>query len=280
MDIIDSIDDMQNRSLALRAEGKKIGFVPTMGCLHEGHLSLVDLIKDQADVCILSIFINPIQFGKNEDLNKYPETLDNDIARCRERGVDFVFMPKKEAIYSDEFSSKVIESILSDRLCGKSRPTHFDGVTTVCVKLFNICQPHYVALGQKDAQQVSVLKKIIKDLNFPIHIKVGPIIREMDGLAMSSLNTYLNPDERRDALLLNQSNELATRLVKSGINDVEIILKEIRELLTSVGSIKIDYVEIVNKHTLEDESIVISEQSMLMLAVWVNEVRLIDNKVL
>ena len=145
---------------------------------------------------------------------------------------------------------------------------------------YKYCISFYVALGQKDAQQVSVLKKVIKDLNFPIHIKVGPIIREMDGLAMSSRNTYLNPDERRDALLLNQSNELATRLVKSGINDVEIILKEIRELLTSVGSIKIDYVEIVNKHTLEDESIVISEQSMLMLAVWVNEVRLIDNKVL
>ena len=280
MEIIGSIEDMQNRSLALRAEGKKIGFVPTMGCLHEGHLSLIDLIKDQVDVCILSIFINPIQFGKNEDLNEYPKTIDEDISLCRERGVGFVFMPKKEEIYGDDFSSKVMESILSDRLCGKSRPTHFDGVTTVCVKLFNICQPHCVALGQKDAQQVSVLKRVIKDLNFPIDIKVGPIIREKDGLAMSSRNTYLNPNERKDALLLNQSNELATRLVTSGIIDVKIILKQICELLTRVGSIKIDYVEIVNKHTLEAESIVVSEQSMLMLAVWVNEVRLIDNKVL
>ena len=280
MEIIDSIDEMQNYALSVKRQGKKVGFVPTMGCLHDGHLSLIHLIRDQADIVILSIFVNPKQFGENEDFEKYPKRIDEDIARCRENDVDILFIPSSEEIYVKGFSTTVSEDLFSNGLCGKSRPDHFNGVTTICSKLFNICQPDYLVLGQKDAQQVSVLRKIIKDLNFPIEVKVGPIIREDDGLAMSSRNTYLSESERKDARILSQSIELAKKLVSSGMNDVSEILNEVSSMIKAIETTKVDYLEIVNFTTMKKEKVVVSNQSILLIAVWVNNVRLIDNQIL
>ena len=280
MEIIDSIDEMQNYALSVKRQGKKVGFVPTMGCLHDGHISLIHLIRDQADIVILSIFVNPKQFGENEDFEKYPKRMDQDIAHCRENDVDILFIPSSEEIYVKQFSTTVSEDLFSNGLCGKSRPDHFNGVTTICSKLFNICQPDYLVLGQKDAQQVSVLRKIIKDLNFPIEVKVGPIIREDDGLAMSSRNTYLSESERKDARILSQSIELAKKLVSSGMNDVSEILNEVSSMIKAIETTKVDYLEIVNFTTMKKEKVVVSNQSILLIAVWVNNVRLIDNQIL
>ena len=280
MEIIGSIDKMQALSLEMKRVGKKIGFVPTMGCLHKGHLSLIDLLRGTVDVIIVSIYINPTQFGDGEDLDQYPRTLERDYSLCQERYVDVVFVPGNEKMYPHGFSSIVFEDIVSDRLCGTSRPTHFQGVSTICAKLFNICQPDYVALGQKDAQQVAVLKKMIKDLNFPIQVKVGDIIREESGLAMSSRNTYLNEEEKQSALVLKQSLELANQMVESGISDVDTIITKVCEMIKKTKAVEIDYVEIVDRDTMEVENKVLSGKSLLLLAVWVNKVRLIDNQIL
>ena len=186
MEIITSIEKMQKLSLKFKREGKKLGFIPTMGCLHEGHLSLVDLIAVKSDILILSIFVNPTQFGEGEDLEQYPRTFEEDVEESKAKGVDIIFAPKADEMYKFGFSTQISESNnISNRLCGKSRPNHFNGVVTVCAKLFNICQPDFVSLGQKDAQQVAVLKKLVNDLNIPLSIEVGEIIREHDGLAIA-----------------------------------------------------------------------------------------------
>ena len=229
MQIIHSVDEMQVLSQQLKEESKSIGLVPTMGYLHEGHLSLVDLVKDKVDCTIVSIFVNPTQFSKGEDLDKYPRNLEHDIELCRERGVSFVFVPEVTGMYLDNFSTSIEEQRISTVLCGASRPTHFRGVTLVCAKLFNICQPSIVVLGQKDAQQVVVLKRMIKDLNFPIEVLVGEIFREQDGLAMSSRNSYLTCEQRKDALLLSQSLQVGQDLVNNGFSDSSKIKERVGE---------------------------------------------------
>jgi len=205
MEVIRSATEMQSRAMALKKEGKSIGFVPTMGSLHAGHLSLVNLIKEQCDIVLLSIYVNPTQFGVGEDFEKYPRDLEKDLELCENRGVDLVFAPESTEIYQADASTFVIEESVGKGLCGNARPNHFRGVATVCAKLFNLCQPDKVALGQKDAQQVVVLKRIIRDLHFPIEVVVGPILREPDGLAMSSRNAYLESNQREDALLIFKS---------------------------------------------------------------------------
>ena len=227
MHIIHSIDEMQSLSEKLRKEGGKIGFVPTMGYLHEGHLSLVNLLKEQTDTIILSIFVNPIQFGKGEDLDKYPRDLDGDMKLCQERGVDIVFIPEGGEMYRKGHSTLIQEEKVSEGLCGKTRPSHFQGVTTICAKLFNICQPHTVALGQKDAQQVVVLKRMIEDLNFPIEVVVGDIFRENDGLAMSSRNSYLTSEQRSDSLIINRSLRAGQELVGQGVLNSDSITQAV-----------------------------------------------------
>ena len=280
MQIIHSIDEMQCLSEKLRQGGSKIGFVPTMGYLHEGHLSLVDLLKEQTDTVILSIFVNPIQFGKGEDLEKYPRDLDGDMKLCQERGVDVVFIPAGEEIYRDGHSTLIREEKVSQRLCGKTRPSHFQGVTTICAKLFNICQPHSVALGQKDAQQVVVLKRMIMDLNFPIEVVVGDIFREKDGLAMSSRNSYLTSEQRSDALFINRSLRAGQELVGQGTVNAESITQAVISTLRQAQSIRLDYVEVVDRNTMEPEQEIIPNQSMIVLAVWIGKIRLIDNLIL
>ena len=280
MQIIHSVDEMQVLSQQLKEESKSIGLVPTMGYLHEGHLSLVDLVKDKVDCTIVSIFVNPTQFSKGEDLDKYPRNLEHDIELCRERGVSFVFVPEVTGMYLDNFSTSIEEQRISTVLCGASRPTHFRGVTLVCAKLFNICQPSIVVLGQKDAQQVVVLKRMIKDLNFPIEVLVGEIFREQGGLAMSSRNSYLTCEQRKDALLLSQSLQVGQDLVNNGFSDSSKIKEAVLSILENGKCVQPDYVEIVNRHTMEDEKEIVREQSILVVAAWVDKVRLIDNQIL
>ena len=278
MEVIRSATEMQTRAMALKKEGKSIGFVPTMGSLHAGHLSLVDLIKEQCDVLLLSIYVNPTQFGVGEDFEKYPRDLDKDLAMCESRGVDLVFAPESSEIYHADASTFVIEESVGKGLCGNARPNHFRGVATVCAKLFNLCQPDKVALGQKDAQQVVVLKRMIRDLHFPIEVVVGPILREPDGLAMSSRNAYLEPKQRENALLIFKSLEAARKVVEEkGSNNVDRVKAEAMNVLTSGRLLRINYVEVVNRETMRPETEVVAGRSLLAVAVWVDQVRLIDN---
>ena len=278
MEVIRSATEMQARAMALKKEGKSIGFVPTMGSLHAGHLSLVDLIKEQCDVLLLSIYVNPTQFGVGEDFEKYPRDLDKDLEMCESRGVDLVFAPESTEIYHADASTFVIEESVGKGLCGNARPNHFRGVATVCAKLFNLCQPDKVALGQKDAQQVVVLKRMIRDLHFPIEVVVGPILRESDGLAMSSRNAYLEPKQRENALLIFKSLEAARKVVEEkGSNNVDRVKAEAMNVLTSGRFLRVNYVEVVNRETMRPETEVVAGCSLLTVAVWVDQVRLIDN---
>jgi pantoate--beta-alanine ligase len=278
MELIRSATEMQARAMALKKEGKSIGFVPTMGSLHAGHLSLVDLIKEQCDFLLLSIYVNPTQFGVGEDFEKYPRDLDKDLAMCESRGVDLVFAPESSEIYQADASTFVIEESVGKGLCGNARPNHFRGVATVCAKLFNLCQPDKVALGQKDAQQVVVLKRMIRDLHFPIEVVVGPILREPDGLAMSSRNAYLEPKQRENALLIFKSLEAARKVVEEkGSNNVDRVKAEAMNVLTSGRFLRVNYVEVVNRETMRPETEVVAGRSLLAVAVWVDQVRLIDN---
>ena len=278
MEVISCLSEMQKSSLQWEREGKKIGFVPTMGSLHKGHLSLIDLVRDQSDLVILSIFVNPTQFAEGEDLEKYPRNLERDLQLCKEKQVDYVFTPRTEDIYKINASTLIMEQSVSEKLCGQFRPSHFKGVTTICAKLFNLCRPTFVALGQKDAQQVSVLKRMIEDLHFPIEVFVGPIVRETDGLAMSSRNVYLNDIQREDARLIFQALITVKKLVgEEKTRKVDRVKEELMRILRQGRSLRVDYAEVVNRNTMEIEEGSISKESLLVVAVWVDSVRLIDN---
>jgi len=278
MEVITSIEEIQEIALRLEKEGKKIGFVPTMGYLHDGHLSLIDLIRERSDVLILSIFVNPTQFGAGEDLEKYPRDMDRDLALCRERKVDYIFAPQTDDIYPEGASTYVSEEGVSRGLCGETRPTHFKGVTTICAKLFNLVRPAYVALGQKDAQQVVVLKRMIRDLHFPIEVVIGPTLREPDGLAMSSRNSYLNDRQKKDALLIHQALLAGKRLVdEKGIRNVDRVKAELMTVLRSGSFVRINYAEVVDRENMMPEKEIELGRSMLVIAVWVDNIRLIDN---
>ena len=278
MEVISSISEIQHLSLKFEREGKKIGFVPTMGYLHEGHLSLINLIRDRSDVVILSIFVNPTQFGVGEDLNEYPRDQERDLELCRDRKVDYVFAPETDEIYLPDATTFVSEEGVSAGLCGQARPTHFKGVTTICAKLFNLCRPTYVALGQKDAQQVVVIKRMIRDLHFPIEVVIGPTIREPDGLAMSSRNAYLNLKQRSDALLLNKALEAGKALVdQKGVRNVDRVKAELINVLRNGSSLRVNYAEVVDSETMKPDTEIELGRSMLVVAVWVDSIRLIDN---
>ncbi len=278
MEVLSTVSEIQALSLRLQKEGRSIGFVPTMGYLHEGHLSLIDLIRERSDVLILSIFVNPTQFGLGEDLEKYPRDWERDLQLCRERKVDYVFAPHADEIYLSDASTYVSEEGVSSGLCGQARPTHFKGVTTICAKLFNLCRPTYLALGQKDAQQVVVLKRMIRDLHFPIEVVIGPTIREADGLALSSRNSYLNEKQRADALLLHRALEAGKRLVdEKGVRSVDRVKAEVMNVLRTGSFIRVNYAEVVDRETMKMEPEIELGRSMLVVAVWIDTIRLIDN---
>jgi len=274
--IIKTIRDMQAEADRIRSEGKTIGFVPTMGYLHEGHLSLMRIAREKADVVVLSIYVNPTQFGPNEDFENYPRDFERDEKLAAQEGVDIIFYPSNDEIYPDGFATTVHVSELTEGLCGASRPGHFDGVTTVCSKLFSAVKPHFAVFGQKDAQQALVIQRMVQDLNLDLDIEIAPIVRESDGLAMSSRNVYLDTEERISALSLNQSLKLAELLVQQGERKRTLIIAQMKELIESKTAIRIDYIEIVDAETLQPID-VLSGKVLIALAVFVGKIRLIDN---
>ncbi|MBL7196630.1 MAG: pantoate--beta-alanine ligase [Candidatus Omnitrophica bacterium] len=269
---------LQKEVAGLKRSGKTIGFVSTMGYLHEGHLSLIRKARQDCKVVVVSIFVNPLQFGPREDLRKYPRDLNRDIALCK-RYTDILFFPNAKAMYPEDFLTSVEVRDLSNILCGASRPGHFKGVTTVVNKLFNIVLPDIAYFGQKDAQQAVIIKKMVKDLNMPIEIKVLPIVREYDGLAMSSRNAYLTSQERKDAIVLYKSLILARKLVKKGSINCKNIISKIRKLILKAKTAKIDYINIVNPKTLSPLKI-IKKEALILLAVFIGKTRLIDNMII
>jgi len=263
----------------IKKNQSSIGFVPTMGFLHEGHLSLIKKAKKDTDFVVVSIFVNPIQFGPKEDLKKYPKDLKRDIDLCKANGADIVFIPNAKSIYVNGFSTYIDVEGITEKLCGVKRPGHFRGVATVCMKLFNIVKPDIAYFGQKDAQQAFVIKKMVDDLNVPLKIKIMPIIREKDGLAMSSRNIYLTSKERKEALLIYKSLRLARGLYKSGEKDPKKILKRVREQISKDGHIKIDYVSIVDLEKFKNLN-KIHKKALVAVAVKIGSTRLIDNIIL
>jgi pantoate--beta-alanine ligase len=281
MQVLRSANEMQANSIGLRTEGKLIGFVPTMGYLHAGHLSLVEEAKAKSDITVVSIFVNPTQFSVGEDLERYPRDLERDLKMCEEHGVDIVFVPSNMEMYPAGHSTQVKETAVSADLCGVSRPAHFQGVATVCAKLFNLCRPDFVVFGQKDAQQAVVIRRMVVDLNFPIEIVVAPTIRDEDGLAMSSRNACLDPRQREDALLISRSLFAGKSLVDDkGIRNVDRIKSEVTGILTSGRCVRLNYVEVVNRENMKTEAKVEPGRSMIVVAAWIDEVRLIDNVML
>lgn len=279
MRVIGSVEEMQETANLLRSHGETIGFVPTMGYLHLGHLRLVEVAKENATKVVVSIFVNPTQFGPKEDFNRYPRDPEGDLRKLSHHKVDFVFMPEAKEIYPEGFQTYVTVKELTKGLCGASRPGHFDGVATVVIKLFNIVKPHFAVFGQKDYQQLTVITRMVKDLNMDIEIIGVPTVREPDGLAMSSRNSYLSSEERKSALSLFRSLEMAQNLVTKGEKDVGKITKEIEEFILTHPFTRIDYVKIVDPNTLEEID-QIKGPSLLALAVFVGNTRLIDNRVL
>lgn len=261
----------------LKKEGKSVGLVPTMGYLHEGHLSLVREARRNNEIVVVSIFVNPTQFGPNEDLASYPRDFERDSSLLDEAGVDYIFAPEIHDMYSHGYATYVdVEGELTGRLCGASRPGHFRGVATVVSKLFNIVAPERAYFGIKDAQQVAVIRRMAMDLNFDLEIVACPIVREADGLALSSRNVYLSEAERVDALVLSQSLFMARDMIASGERSAEAIRRAIADRIGAVSSAVIDYIEIVDAMTLAPVD-VMSGKILIALAVKVGKPRLIDN---
>jgi pantoate--beta-alanine ligase len=276
MKVIRSIERMQQAASKCRNNGQIISFVPTMGFLHDGHLSLMRIARQKADILIASIFVNPTQFGPGEDLNRYPKNFERDEQLCKQENVDILFYPDKKDIYSNEHKTYVYSEDLATKLCGISRPNHFRGVTTIVTKLFNIVRPDIAVFGQKDAQQALILRRMSIDLNFNIQIIIGPIIREKDGLAMSSRNKYLNNDERREAIALNKSLELAGTLIENGEKKAASIKSKMFELLKEYKKVEIEYLEFVDYDSLLPVK-TIRANTLIAIAAHIGQTRLIDN---
>ena len=276
--IVNSANDLRKEINKHKKENKVIGFVPTMGFLHEGHLTLVRTSKEQCDITVVSIFVNPMQFGPNEDFDSYPKDFERDKSLLEEVNTDILFLPSVEEMYPEGFSTKVCVTGVSDGLCGAKREGHFDGVATVVTKLLNMVMPDKAYFGEKDYQQLQVIKRFVKDLNIPVEIVGVPIVREKDGLAMSSRNVYLKPEERESALSLNKSFELVRRLINNNELNPEKIKSEVIKYIDSFPHTKIDYVELVDTENLRPLT-EIKDKFLVALAVFVGKARLIDNKI-
>lgn len=281
MQIVRTIKDMQSISKVFKKEGKIIGFVPTMGYLHNGHLTLVKEAKKKCDVVVVSIFVNPLQFGPKEDFAKYPRDFERDCKMLIEEGVDYLFYPSNDEMYNNNFQTYVEVTEVTKNLCGSSRPGHFKGVTTVVCKLFNAVLPDIAFFGEKDYQQLITIKTMVRDLNMDIEIVGVPIVRESDGLAMSSRNTYLSKEERESALCLYRALNLAKELIEKNERSADKIISSVRELIEKTPNTRIDYVKICHPETLEYiENGELKGKVLLALAVFVGDTRLIDNAIL
>ena len=276
MQIATTINEVRTQVKAWKKEGCSVGFVPTMGYLHEGHGSLISRARKENDRVVVSIFVNPMQFGPGEDLESYPRDLDKDSAYCESLGADLIFHPEPEEMYTDGFCSYVDMSVLTEELCGLSRPVHFRGVCTVVNKLFNIVQPDRAYFGQKDAQQLAIIKRMVQDLNMDLEIIGCPIVREEDGLAKSSRNTYLSAEERQAALVLSKAVKLGQELVAGGETDAKNIVSEMSALIAKEPLARIDYVKAVDGLTMQQIDTV-KAPMLVALAVYIGKTRLIDN---
>lgn len=279
MKIISSIAQMRSFKLKESKKHRTIGFVPTMGCLHQGHLSLIRQAKKDCHTCVVSIFVNPIQFGPKEDYRIYPRDLERDSILAKSAGCDCIFYPQVKNMYPKSYLTYVNVEEITDGLCGASRPGHFKGVATVLTKLFNIVQPGIAYFGQKDYQQALVIQNMVKDLNMPLKIKVMPIIRESDGLALSSRNAYLNIQEREDALILYKSLQKAKEMVLGGEEDTKKIITKLKKYILKKRSARIEYVALVDAETLAPVS-QIKRRVLVVLAVWIGKTRLVDNLII
>lgn len=276
MKTVETIAEVRQQVKSYREKGLSVGFVPTMGYLHEGHKSLILKSVQENDVTVVSIFVNPTQFGENEDLSTYPRDLHADEILCESAGADLIFHPTPQEMYPENFCTSVNMSVLTEELCGKSRPVHFGGVCTVVSKLFNIVKPDRAYFGEKDAQQLAVVKRMVADLNMDIEIVGCPIVREKDGLAKSSRNTYLNEEERKAAVILSKSIALGKEMAENGERNSSVIINAMKDKINSEKLAKIDYVEIVDALTMQKVEKI--EKSVLVaIAVYIGKTRLIDN---
>ncbi|MFH1676044.1 MAG: pantoate--beta-alanine ligase [bacterium] len=279
MPIFITPSDMRDWSFNRRAEGKTIGCVPTMGALHEGHLSLIRSSADECDETIVTVFVNPLQFGPTEDFGKYPRTLEQDLELSKKSGATLSYCPSTEAMYHKDHSVYVVEDSLSGVLCGKSRPNHFRGVLTVVAKLFNACMPHKAYFGKKDYQQLRLIERMVRDLDFPVEIIGCEIVREPDGLAMSSRNKYLNESERADAVSLSSGLNAAIGAFKKGERNPREIENEVLKILKPIKTARVDYVECRDAESLEEIER-IDRAAVVAEAVFIGDTRLIDNIIL
>lgn len=279
MKVVGTIKEVRELVKEWKKNGETVGFVPTMGYLHEGHGSLITKARENNDKVVVSIFVNPMQFGPTEDLDSYPRDLEKDSKFCESLGADLIFHPEPEEMYHEDFSSYVDMSVLTEELCGLSRPVQFRGVCTVVTKLFNIVQPDNAYFGQKDAQQLAIIKHMVQDLNMDINVVGCPIVREEDGLAKSSRNTYLSPEERKAALILSKTVKLAKELIDAGEKDADVVVAKMKENIETEPMAKIDYVKAVNGLTMQQQK-EIKAPMLIAMAVYIGKTRLIDNMIL
>ena len=279
MKVFRTVEEVRKYVNKKRKNDKTIALVPTMGYLHEGHESLVKRAAKENDIVVASVFVNPIQFGPNEDFESYPRDFERDCKVLEKAGAAAVFNPTAEEMYGENFTTYVNTTGVTENLCGKSRPVHFKGVCTVVLKLFNIVTPDRAYFGQKDAQQLSVIRRMVRDLNVPVEIVGCPIIREKDGLAKSSRNTYLSPEERKAALVLSQTINLAKQLIADGEKDADVLVAKMKENIEKEPLAKIDYVKAVNGLTMQQQK-EIKAPMLIAMAVYIGKTRLIDNTIL
>lgn len=276
MNIVKTISEVRNEVKNWRKQGLSVGLVPTMGYLHEGHKSLIERACKENDKVVVSVFVNPTQFGPGEDLATYPRDIQRDAALCEDAGAALIFNPEPEEMYFDDFHTYVTMESLSEELCGKTRPIHFRGVCTVVSKLFHIVTPDRAYFGQKDAQQLAIIKRMVRDLNFDIEIVGCPIVREADGLAKSSRNTYLNPEERKAALVLSRAVGLGQELIQKGERNADVIVEKMKQLIEEEPLAKIDYVQAVDAISIQPVA-EIKGTVLVAMAVYIGKTRLIDN---
>jgi len=277
MQTITSVHEMQSLAIRQRSGGKLIALVPTMGALHAGHESLIEIAKEKGDFVVVSIFVNPRQFGPNEDFETYPRRWEEDLATCERLGVDVVFAPAAEEIYPPHYSVYVEENWISRDLCGVSRPHHFRGVVTICVKLFNLVRPDFAVFGAKDAQQCAIIRKTVEDLHLPVEVVVGPTVREEDGLAVSSRNQYLTTEQRGHAASIYRALSIGRQLTLDGVRNVDRVIAEVTHHLSQSRRVRLIYAAIVDRDFMQPVREIEPGKCLIMVACWVDEVRLIDN---
>ncbi|MGL5822302.1 MAG: pantoate--beta-alanine ligase [Sarcina sp.] len=274
--VVDKIKEVREVTKEWTINKESIGYVPTMGFLHEGHKSLIDKARLENDKVVVSIFVNPTQFGEGEDLDAYPRDLERDLELCKNAGVDMVFVPQPSEMYFKDATTKISMETLSEELCGKSRPVHFGGVCTVVTKLFNIVNPTRAYFGEKDAQQLAIIKRMVRDLNFDVEVIGCPIVRESDGLAKSSRNTYLSKEEREAAIVLHKSLEIAKSIIENGERNASVIIENIERVINAEKLAKIDYIEVVDSKSIQKVEVV-EEDILVAIAIYIGKTRLIDN---